>query len=426
MKPGSEARGAGPLSAGQKRRVCQTVVQKFGGSSLATAERILAVAARVAATRTRHARIVVVVSAMGDTTDELVSLAHRVSPIPSSREMDMLLSAGETIAAPLMALALHGHGVDALSLSGLQAGIRTSRSHQKARIVDIVPQRVLDELDRGRVVVVAGFQGATEDLDVTTLGRGGSDTSAVALAVELQAAECEIFSDVAGVHTADPRLVPGARILETVEYSEMLELAAQGAKVLHPRAVEIAEAYAMPIRVRSSFSDHAGTLVCYHHGMEDRPVVRGIAHDINVAKVTIEQVPDRPGIAAAIFSPLADEGINVDIVVQNVSHGGTTDVSFTIAETDLPRATPILRRVADSVGGHGIQAAADIAKVSVVGSGILGTPGILARILRTIAAADINIQMISTSEIRVTCIIARDRVQDAVGELHAAFRLDQV
>ena len=401
-------------------------MQKFGGSSVETPEKILAIAGQVRATRKANPRVVLIVSAMGDTTDELHALAHRVSNHPPSREMDMLLSAGETISAPLMAMALRELGVDAISLSGLQAGIRTSRSHQKARITDIVPQRILDELARGRVVVVAGFQGATEDLDITTLGRGGSDTSAVALAVELGAAECEICTDVPGVLTADPRVVESARVLETVEYVEMLEMAAQGAKVLHPRAVEIAEAYKMPIRVRSSFGDDPGTLICYHHGMEDRPVVRGIAHDTDVAKVTIVQVPDRPGVAAAIFMPLAEEGVNVDLVVQNVSHGGTTDVSFTIAETDLARTRPILDQVVAAVGGSGMEATSEIAKVSVVGSGILGTPGVLARIVRTLAEEHINIQMISTSEIRITCIIGKERIADAVRALHAAFELDRV
>ena len=404
----------------------KTLVQKFGGSSVASPEKILAVAQRIARDRATVDHLVVIVSAMGDTTDELVDLARRISPDPPSREMDMLLSAGETIAAPLVTMALDRLAVDAISLTGLQAGIRTSRSHQKARIVDIVPQRVLDELKRGRVVVVAGFQGATEDLDITTLGRGGSDTSAVALAVELAADQCEIYSDVLGVYTADPRLVPQARVMAGIEYSEMLELAALGAKVLHARAVEIAEAYSMPILVRSTFDDHPGTLICYHHGMEERQAVRGIAHETDVAKVTLVMVPDRPGIAAAIFTPLAEQGINIDTVLQNVSHGGLTDVSFTIAETDLERARPIVERAAKTVGAEGMQATSDIAKVSVVGSGIMGRPGVLARILAALAENDINVQMIATSEIRVTCIIARDRTQDAVRALHRAFELERV
>ena len=402
-----------------------TVVQKFGGSSLATPERIFNVARRIAETRETHERVVVVVSAMGNTTDELTLLAQAVNKQPRAREMDMLLSAGETIAAPLVAMALQGLGLEAISLTGFQAGIRTSRIYQKARIVDIVPQRVLDELDHGKVVIVAGFQGATEDMDITTLGRGGSDTSAVALAVELAAQECVIFTDVPGVLTADPRIVPKARVLENLDYTEMLELAALGAKVLHPRAVEIGGAYNMPIRVRSSMGSHPGTLICYYHAMEERPVVRGIAQEIDVAKVTVVEVPDRPGAAAAIFEPLAAESINVDTVVQNVSHCGTTDVSFTIAASDLARARPVVQRSADVIGAQEVQSTDDIGKISVVGSGIMGTPGVFARVLSTLAENDINVEMISTGEIRMTCIIARNRVADAARALHSAFELDQ-
>lgn len=403
-----------------------TIVQKFGGTSLATPDKIRSAAERVAGTRSDHDRVVVVVSAMGHTTDELVALAAGVNPSPNSREMDMLLSAGETISAPLMAMALHRLGLEAISLTGFQAGIRTTGAHQKAHIVDVVPQRIVDELNRGRVVVVAGFQGATEDLDITTLGRGGSDTSAVALAVELGAEACEIFTDVPGVLTADPRIVPAATVLTTVDYAEMLELAALGARVLHSRAVEIGEAYALPIRVRSAFDAGSGTLICYHHAMEERPVVRGIAHDVDVAKLTVVRVPDRPGAAAAIFGHLAAEHINVDIVVQNVSHEGTTDVSFTVATVDLTKAIAVVEAAGRLIGAAGVQSADDIGKISVVGSGIMGTPGVFARVLATLAENDINVQMISTGEIRMTCIIARDRVLDAARALHSAFELDQI
>jgi len=402
-----------------------TVVQKFGGSSLATPDRIFNVARRIAETRQTVERVVVVVSAMGDTTDELMALARAVNAEPRSRELDMLVSAGETIAAPLVTMALHGLGIEAISLTGFQAGIRTSRVHQKARIVDIVPQRILDELDGGRVVVVAGFQGATEDLDITTLGRGGSDTSAVALAVELGAQECDIFTDVTGVMTADPRVVPSAHVLEMLDYTEMLELAALGARVLHPRAVEIGAAYGMPIRVRSSLEVHPGTLICRSQGMEQRPVVRGIAQETNVAKITVIEAPDRPGVAAAIFEALAAEHINVDTVVQNVSHRGRTDVSFTVAATDLAHAESVVQKAADSIGAEGVQSADDIGKISVVGSGIMGTPGVFARVLSTLAENGINVEMISTGEIRMTCIVARDRVADAARALHAAFELDR-
>ena len=400
------------------------VVQKYGGSSLAGVERLRAVAERVAATRRGCERVVVVVSAMGDTTDELIALAHQVNEDPPSREMDMLLSTGETVTAPLLAMALSAAGVDAVSLTGLQAGIRTSGAHRSARITDIVPQRMVEQLDAGRVVIVAGFQGATEQLDVTTLGRGGSDTTAVALAVALQARECEIYTDVAGIHSADPRVVGEARPMAHIDYEEMLELASAGATVMHPRAVEIGEAYSMPIRVRSAFGDDPGTLISRQAGMEDRPKVRGIAHDTNVAKVTLLGVPDRPGIAAAVFGPLGAAHVNVDIIVQNVSHSGHTDMSFTLAESDLLRAQPVLEQIATDVDSEGVDTDRGIAKVTVVGTGILGSPGVFARIFDTLASQDINIRMINTSEIRVTVIIDRDRVEDAVRSLHRAFELE--
>jgi aspartate kinase len=400
------------------------VVQKYGGSSLAGVAKLDLVAERVAHTRSAIERVVVVVSAMGDTTDELIALAHQLDVDPPSREMDMLLSTGETVTAPLLAMALHARGVDAVSLTGLQAGIRTSGPHRSARITDIVPQRVIEQLAAGRVVIVAGFQGATEQFDVTTLGRGGSDTTAVALAVALQADECEIYTDVEGIHSADPRVVADARPIPLIDYDEMLELAAAGAAVMHPRAVEIGEAYSMPIRVRSAFGNGPGTLIRRHQNMEDRPKVRGIAHEIDVAKVTVLGVPDRPGIAAAVFGPLGDAHVNVDIIVQNVSHSGHTDLSFTLAESELARAQPLLERIAAAVGAAGIDADRNIAKVTVVGTGILGSPGVFGRIFETLASEQINIRMISTGEIRVTCIIDRDRVEDAVRALHRAFELE--
>ncbi|MGD0832872.1 MAG: aspartate kinase [Candidatus Dormibacteria bacterium] len=413
-----------PPAAGQPHAAA-CIVQKFGGSSVASAELIQRVAKRIAATRRETGRVVVVVSAMGDSTDELLHLAHRVNPDAPLREMDQLLSTGETITAPLMAMALEGLGIPAISLTGLQAGIRTSDAFRTARIVDIVPQRILDELDRGRVVVVAGFQGATADLDITTLGRGGSDTTAVALAVELGAERCEIYTDVAGVYTADPRVEPRARPIAEIAYAEMLEFAAVGAKVMHPRAVEIGEAYSMPIVVRSTFEDRPGTLISTKASMEDRQKIRGIAHDSSVAKVIMTRVPDRPGIAATVFSAIGAAGINVDIIVQNVSHDGHTDLSFTISEEDLPRARPILEEVARAVGAEAVTADSTIATVSVVGTAFLGVPGMFARIFRALAAQGINVEQITTSEIHVTVIIARDRVTDAVRALHAEFELER-
>ena len=402
------------------------VVQKYGGSSVATPLKLRRVARRIRESLDAGSEIVAVVSAMGDTTDELIALAHRVTGDPPSREMDMLLSSGETITAPLLAMALHAAGTPAISLTGAQAGIRTSSAHRTARIVDIVPQRVLDELAAGNVVVVAGFQGATEDMDVTTLGRGGSDTTAVALAVAIHAHHCEIFTDVPGVHTADPRVVPDARVIPEIDYDEMLELASAGARVMHPRAVEIGEAYGMEIRVRSTFDDEPGTIIARQREMETRQKVRAIAHETDVAKVTLLRVPDQPGVAASIFGPFGDAGIDVDIVLQNVAHDGTTDVSFTIAESNLPKARRMLAAVARSVHAQGYLATAGIAKVSVIGSGLRGAPGVYAKVFRALADRGINIQMIATGEIHITCIIDRPRVRDAVRALHAAFELERI
>jgi aspartate kinase len=404
----------------------RVLVQKYGGSSLAGVDRLRAVAARVGRGHAAGGRVVVVVSAMGDATDDLIALAHQVDTDPPHREMDMLLSTGETMTAPLLAMALHSIGVDAISLNGMQAGIRTSAAHRSARIVDIVPQRIVEHLDAGRVVIVAGFQGATDNLDITTLGRGGSDTTAVALAVALGADECEINTDVAGIYTADPRLVPDATPMALVSYGEMLELASAGATVMHPRAVEIGEAYSMPIRVRSSFDDGPGTLITRQEQMEDRPKVHGIAHDTDVAKVTMLGVPDRPGIAAAVFVPLGEAGVNIDTIVQNVSHSGHTDVSFTLVGSQLERARPVLDAVASAIEAAGWDADPDIAKVTVVGSGILGTPGVCGRIFAALADEGINIRMISTGEMRVTCIIDKARTEDAVRAVHRAFELERL
>lgn len=402
------------------------LVQKYGGSSVATPERLQLVAQRVRTSVAGGNTAVVVVSAMGDTTDDLIRLAHSVSADPPEREMDMLLSTGEVITAPLLAMALHAAGVPAVSLTGPQAGIRTSRAHRSARITDIVPERVIEELDRGRVVVVAGFQGSAENMDITTLGRGGSDTSAVALAVALSAERCEILTDVAGVFTADPRVEPNARVIPEITYEEMLEMAAAGARVMHPRAVEIGEAYSMPIRVLSSFEDGPGTLICRHPRMEERQKVRGIAHETDLAKVTLLRVPDRPGVAASTFGPFGEAGINVDIIVQNVSHDGTTDLSFTIGQSDLKRANELLEQVARTVGAEGFATDSNIAQVSVIGTGIRGTPGMFAKIFRTLADSGVNIQMISSSEIDITCIIDRASVREAVRALHHAFELEKI
>jgi len=402
------------------------VIQKYGGTSVATAARIRRVARRIADTVASGHQVVAVVSAMGHTTDRLIELAHRVTDEPPARELDMLVANGETITAPLVAMCLQGLGVPAISLTGQQAGIRTGPQHSKARIREIDPARIRRALDEGQVPVVAGFQGVTEELEITTLGRGGSDTTAVALAAALDAAECEIFTDVDGILTADPRVVPEARLLKFIAYEEILELAAVGAKVMHPRAVEIGELYSVPIHVRSSFHQRPGTMIVAEVPMEERNRVRGVAHESDVAKITVMGVPDRPGVAAAIFEPLAEAGISVDVIVQNVSTEGTTDLTFTCAESDLRHAVKLVKRVAGTIGAREVVHAGGVAKVSIVGTGMLGTPGIAARMFRTLAAAKVNIEMISTAEIRITCLVARKDAERAVRALHSAFQLDQV
>jgi aspartate kinase len=409
------------------------IVQKYGGSSLASAERIRAAAIRVSRTAATGRPVIVVVSAMGDTTDELIELAYKVAPRPDEREMDMLLSTGETVSATLMAIALHDLHQPAVSLTGAQAGIRSTRVFSRARITDIHPQRISTELHHGKVVIVTGFQGVTDDeQDITTLGRGGSDTTAVALACALGAERCDIYTDVEGIYTADPRIVPDARKLAEIGYEEMLELAQLGARVMHPRAVELGELYDMPIQVASSFSDVPGTLI--HRlasdgdaqmPMEIRKNVRGIAHDTDVARITLMRVPDRPGIAAAIFQPLADANISVDTIAQSSGADGTTDLSFTVSRDSLQRTVELVREIAPRIGAERVDPADDLAKVSIVGTGMQSAPGYAARMFGTLASAGINIAIISTSDIRITCVVPRDRAEDAVRILHTAFELDR-
>ncbi len=399
-------------------------VCKYGGSSVADTERIRRIAASLAARRARGDALVAVVSAMGDTTDHLLALAHEVTSEPEHRELDLLLSTGELVTSTLLTMALRHLGEPAVSLSGAQAGIRTDARHRRARIEAIDTGRLQRELDRGRIVVVAGFQGVTEGADVTTLGRGGSDTTAVALAAALGAARCEIYTDVDGVYTADPRIEPLAVPLAEVGYEEMLELASQGAKVLHPRAVELGLLYDMPILVASTFGDGPGTLVRKGADVEARNRVRGIAHDFDVAKVTVRGVPDQPGIAARLFAPLADAGVSVDTIVQNSSLDGLTDLSFTVGRDDVAAATDAVRDVVAAIGAAGIVADPTMGKVSIVGTGMQSGPGYAARMFRALFEAGVNIELISTSEIRITCIVREDRVADAVRALHAAFELD--
>ena len=400
------------------------IVQKYGGTSVGTAARIRRVSRRIAATVKEGHKVVAVVSAMGHTTDRLIALAQSINPEPPARELDMLVANGETITAPLVAMCLQGMGVPAISLSGLQAGVRTSAQHSRARIQDIKPDRILEILRDGKVAVVAGFQGVTADFEVTTLGRGGSDTTAVALAAALKADTCEIYTDVDGIFTADPRLVKTARKLTHIQYDEMLELAAVGARVMHPRAVEIGELYGVAIHVRSSFHNGVGTMIVAHVPMEDRKRVRGIAEETNVAKITVVGVPDRPGIAAAIFEPLGAAGISVDVIVQNIGRSRRTDLTFSVAQSDLKAAVKLVKAAARTIGATRVVSAGGIAKLSIVGTGMLGTPGIAGRMFRALADAGINIEMISTSEIRITCLVARDQVEKGVRILHKTFDLD--
>jgi aspartate kinase len=400
------------------------LVHKFGGSSLATPARIKRAARRIAESQRAGNDLVVVVSAMGETTDRLLSLASRIAKEPAARELDMLLSTGEGVSAPLMSMALNELGVPAVSLLGFQAGIQTDQRHARARIVGLTPARIERELAAGRVVVVAGFQGMGGEMEVTTLGRGGSDTTAVAIAAALKAQACEIFTDVRGIYTADPRLVPSARLLPRIAYSEMLELASAGARVMHPRSVEIAEAYGIELQVRSSFQAQPGTIICSEEAIvEDRNRVRGIAHEEQVARLSVVGVPDRPGIAAAIFAPLAEADIPADVIVQTASHEGVTDMSFTVSLADAKQAERILQEVAAEIGARTVLAQNGLAKVSVIGSGIRGQAGVAATMFRTLSEHGVNIEMISTSEIRITCIIKADRVKDAVAALHEAFKL---
>jgi aspartate kinase len=405
------------------------VVQKYGGSSVAGADRIKRVARRIARERAAGHDLVVVVSAMGDATDELLGLAAAITDEPDPRELDVLLATGEHQSATLLSMALHAIGVAAISLTGPQAGITTDGTYGRARIAGIEPRRVRAELEGGKVVIVAGFQGqsaaAEERQEITTLGRGGSDTTAVALATALKADRCQVFTDVRGIFTADPRLVPDARQLPVIGYEEMLELAHQGAQVMQVRAVELGWVNGVVIEVLSSFEDAPGTLIKEDPLVEQRNKVRGLAHDRNVAKVTVVAVPDRPGIARAIFEPLAEAGVNVDMIVQNVGHGGETDLSFTVPQVELGKAKKALEPIVRELGARELTTDASVAKVSIVGAGLHNAPGYAARMFGTLADAGVNIEMISTSEVRITCMIAEDELETALRALHAAFELER-
>jgi aspartate kinase len=407
------------------------LIQKFGGTSVADPDRIRAVADHVVRTRRGGHDVVVVVSAMGKTTDDLVRLAHDVAERPRGREMDMLLTAGERISMALLTMAVEDLGQPAVSFTGSQAGILTDTDHGKAKIIEVRADRIRDALAGGKVAIVAGFQGVSTARDITTLGRGGSDTTAVALAAALRADACEIYTDVEGVYTADPRIVPTARKLARVSFEEMLEMAATGGRVLALRSVEFARNHRVPVHVRSSFTWAPGTWVTEEDAsmgaMEsmEQAIISGVTHDISEAKVTIEQVPDRPGVAATVFRDLAEAGVNVDMIVQNVSTAGHTDISFTVPRTDAPKATQCMEKILVDTEATGYRTDQRIGRVSLVGAGMKTHPGIAAKMFEVLAAEGVNIEMISTSTIRISCVVGEGDVERAVRALHAAFDLDK-
>ena len=400
------------------------VVQKYGGTSVADVEHMQRVAQRIAETRRAGNQVLAVVSAMGRTTDELVDMAARINPRPPQRELDILLTSGERISMSLLAMAIEALGVSARSFTGSQAGIITDTVHGKARILAVTPERVREALDAGHVVIVAGFQGVSrETRDITTLGRGGSDTTAVAMAAALDADVCEIYTDVDGVYTADPRIVPDARKLHSLSYEEMLELAAQGAKVLQVRSVEFGRNHGVRIHVRSSFNGSEGTWIVPQEDMVEDAIISGVAHDTSEAKVTVVGVPDRPGVAAGMFTALADAHINVDMIVQNISSDGRTDISFTLPRGEIDEATELLEGRLSDIGAQRLIVNRSVAKVSLIGAGMKTHPGVAARMFQALSRAGVNIQMISTSTIRVSVIIEDAHVDDAVRAVHAEFGL---
>lgn len=400
------------------------VVMKFGGSSVGNAERIQNVARRIAEKQQQGHQCIVVVSAMGDTTDDLIDLSRQLSDQPSAREMDMLLSTGEQVSVSLLSIALQQAGVAAVSYTGWQAGMITDSAHGKARIKDIKPLKLQQSLEQGKVVIVAGFQGMSEDGEITTLGRGGSDTTAVALAAAVNADLCEIYTDVDGIYSTDPRIVKKARKLNEISYDEMLELAHLGAAVLHPRAVEYAKHYSVPLVVRSSFTNNEGTLVKEDAVMEQGVVVRGIAYDKNVARISIMNVDDRPGILSVVFTALADEEIDVDVIVQSGVKNGRADFSFTVSSSDLERAMQVVQGLKEQIDYSETTSETDLVKVSIVGAGMVSHPGVAAKMFDVIYQQGVSIKMVSTSEIKVSCVVENDHLTEIILALHSAFGLD--
>ncbi|MGI9862315.1 aspartate kinase [Moorella naiadis] len=401
------------------------IVQKYGGTSVNGPERVKNVARRVVNTRRTGNDVIVIVSAPGDMTDDLIALAHAINPDPPAREMDMLLATGEQTSIALLAMAIHALGEPVISLTGPQVGILTDNVHSKARILEVGCDRLRRELEQGRIVIVAGFQGKTCADEITTLGRGGSDTTAVAVAAALQADVCQIYTDVDGVYTADPRVVPEARKLAVISYDEMLELASLGAQVLQPRSVEFGKLNHVVLEVRSSFNDHEGTLVKEVTEMERKMVVSGIAGDRNVARIALYDVPDRPGIAKSLFVALAREGINVDMIVQSAMRDEVNDIAFTVTRDDLHQALAVTERVKEEIGASRVTFNDRVAKVSIVGAGMITNPGVAAAMFACLAQEEINIHMISTSEIKVSCIIDEEHLTRAMQSLHRHFGLDK-
>ncbi|MFM7828316.1 MAG: aspartate kinase [Actinomycetota bacterium] len=404
------------------------IVQKYGGTSVADPERMRNVAKHIAKTKAEGHKLVIVVSAMGKATDNLLDLARQVSSAPSGREMDMLLTTGERISMSLLCMALQDLSVEAMSFTGSQVGIITDTVHGRAKILEIKGDRVREAVGEGKVAVVAGFQGVSTAKEITTLGRGGSDTTAVALAAALKADVCEIYTDVTGVFTADPRIVPQAKKLQHLEFDEMLEMAGAGSKVLALRSVEFARNHDVPIHVRSSFTWEPGTWVTSEErkgekNMEET-IISGVVHDASDAKITVLGVPDQPGVSAALFEPLAEANVNVDMIVQNTSTAGTTDISFTLPKTDIAAAQPIVERISKQVGAKGVTHDTNIAKISLVGAGMKSSPGIAAKMFRVLADNKVNIEMISTSTIRISVVVAAPMLEKAVRALHTAFDLD--
>ncbi len=399
------------------------IVQKYGGSSVANIERIQNVAKRVASYKKKKHNLVVVVSALGDTTDELIDLAHKINPDASEREMDMLLSTGEQISVALLAMAVHKLGFEAISFTGSQVGIITDANHSKARIVKITADKIKEQLKKNKIVIVAGFQGVTPDQDITTLGRGGSDLTAVALACALHADECEIYTDVEGIYTTDPRIEPKARKINEITFDEMLEMASLGAQVMQPRSIEVAKKFNVSLHVRSSFSDKPGTMIVKEAKIMEDVLITGVTLNKNESKITICDVPDKPGVAAKIFGDLSSGGISVDMIVQNVSHTRKTDISFTISNANFTKAIKLTKKIAALMEAGEVLEDRNIARVAVVGIGMKSNPGVAAKMFETLAENKINIEMISTSDISISCIIQKKFAETAVKSIHAKFSL---